>query len=83
MLCQPLQGRCIRAADTANPPEEDDVARVQVLADDGFVTLAERVSLAELDQEHFRNCLAERIQWAAADAAEREETQPGDDGSAN
>jgi hypothetical protein len=50
--------------------------KVQVVADDGRVTLLERVNAGNLEEEHFRNCLAERIAWAAADAEEQEET-PG------
>jgi hypothetical protein len=44
------------------------MAKVQVLTDDGRVTLLERVDATVLEEEHFRNCLAERIAWAAADA---------------
>jgi hypothetical protein len=51
--------------------------KVQVVADDGRVTLLERVNAGNLEAEHFRNCLAERIAWAAADAEEQEES-PGD-----
>jgi hypothetical protein len=54
------------------------MARVQVVADDGHVTLTERVTPETLHEEHFRIRLAERIEWATADAAEhdQEETAP-------
>jgi hypothetical protein len=54
------------------------VARVQVVADDGYVALTERVSAEVLDEEHFRGCLAERIAWAAADADAHEDVVPGE-----
>jgi hypothetical protein len=56
--------------------EEGSVARVQVVADDGYVALTERVSAQVLDEEHFRGCLAERIAWAAADADAHEDGEP-------
>lgn len=49
---------------------------VQVTADDGRVTLAERVDSSNLEAEHFRACLAERIAWAAADAEEMQVLPP-------
>lgn len=55
----------------------ESVARVQVVADDGYVALTERVSAEVLDEEYFRGCLAERIAWAAADA----DAHKVDDGS--
>ena len=51
------------------------MARIQVVADDGHVTLTERVDAQALRQEHFRTCLAERIEWATADAAQHEEDE--------
>ena len=51
------------------------MARVQVVAEDGHVTLMERVDPEALHEEHFRNCLAERIEWAAADAAEHDQEE--------
>jgi hypothetical protein len=42
--------------------------KVQVSSDDGRVMMLEWVSAATLEEEHFRNCLAERIAWAASDA---------------
>jgi hypothetical protein len=45
---------------------------VQVVADDGRVTLLERLNATNLDEEHFRRCLAERIAWAAHDAEDGE-----------
>ena len=44
------------------------MARVQVIADDGYVALTERISAEVLHDEHFRETLAERVEWAAADA---------------
>ena len=52
------------------------MTRVQVVADDGYVALTERVSADVLDEEHFRGCLAERIAWAAADADAHEDGPP-------
>jgi hypothetical protein len=54
------------------------VTRVQVVADDGYVALTERVTAEVLNQEHFRDCLAERIAWAAADADQHEDTDLDD-----
>ena len=48
------------------------MTRVQVVADDGYVALEERVTAEVLDEEHFRGLLAERIAWAAADAQDHE-----------
>ena len=48
------------------------MARVQVVADNGHITLTERVDPQALHEEHFRICLAERIEWAAVDAAEHD-----------
>ena len=45
--------------------------KVQVVSDDGHTTLLERVTTEDLEGEHFRARLAERIAWATADA-ERE-----------
>jgi hypothetical protein len=53
------------------------VTRVQVIADDGFVALTERVSAEVLDDEQFRGRLAERIAWAAADAEEHADEDDG------
>jgi len=53
------------------------MARVQVVADDGHVTLMERLDPKALHEEHFRNCLAERIEWAAMDAAEHDVADGG------
>ena len=55
------------------------MTRVQVVADDGYVALTERVSADVLNQEHFRGCLAERIAWAAADADQHADATPGDE----
>ena len=52
------------------------MARVQVVADDGYVALTERVSADVLHEEHFRGCLAERIAWAAADADAHQDHEP-------
>jgi hypothetical protein len=48
------------------------MARVQVIAEDGHVTLMERLDPKALHEEHFRACLAERIEWATMDAAEHD-----------
>ena len=42
--------------------------RIQVIADDGRLSLDERVCAADLASDHFRRCLVERIDWAVADA---------------
>lgn len=55
------------------------MARVQVVADDGFVALAERVSAEVLHDEHFRERLAERIAWAAEDADAHKDAPPDDE----
>jgi hypothetical protein len=66
---------------TAFGLEEGSVAQIQVVADDGYVALTERVSAEVLNQEHFRGCLAERIAWAAADAdAHKKTAAEPDDG---
>jgi hypothetical protein len=54
------------------------MAKVQVLTDDGRVTLLERVDATVLEEEHFRNCLAERIAWAAADAEDPQQEPPAE-----
>ena len=52
------------------------MTRVQVVADDGYVALEERVTAEVLDEEYFRECLAERIAWAAADADAHKDMAP-------
>jgi len=47
------------------------MARVQVLADDGWVALDELATPHQLDSEHYRRCLADRIHWAVGDAQRR------------
>lgn len=42
--------------------------RIQVIADDGRLSLDERICAADLSSDHFRRCLVERIGWAVADA---------------
>ena len=42
--------------------------RVQVIADDGWVALDELVFEAQLEGDHARRCLADRILWAIRDA---------------
>ena len=54
------------------------MTRVQVVADDGYVALEERVTAEVLDEEYFRGRLAERIAWAAADARDHESATPGE-----
>lgn len=49
-------------------------ASVAVTTEDGRTMLLERVTPAQLESEHFRAQLAERLQWAVQDAAE--ETEP-------
>ena len=43
-------------------------AHVTVLDDHGEMTLLEHVTPDQLENEHFRTCLAERIGWAVRDA---------------
>ena len=38
------------------------------------VVFWERVGEEDFDAEHFRNCLADRIRWAVADAEQVEQT---------
>ncbi len=57
---------------------EVKTARVTVTTDDGEMTLLERVTPSQLESEHFRTCLAERIGWAVHDAAgQREPAEVG------
>jgi hypothetical protein len=44
------------------------MARIIVTADDGRMTHSERVISSDLDAQHFRECLLERLGWAVADA---------------
>ena len=44
--------------------------RIHVIADDGRLTLDERICNEDLSSAHFRRCLMERIDWAVADAQE-------------
>jgi hypothetical protein len=45
--------------------------RVKLIGDDGWVALDERITQADLEDEHLRRQLAERLEWAAADAEDR------------
>jgi hypothetical protein len=40
------------------------MARVQVIADDGWVALDELAAPQQLDSDHYRHCLGDRIKWA-------------------
>jgi hypothetical protein len=42
--------------------------RVKVIGDDGWVALDELASAQQMDSEHYRRCLSDRIQWAVQDA---------------
>ena len=44
------------------------MARIVISGDDGRLTHAERILPSDLDSEHFRRCLIERVQWAVKDA---------------
>ena len=44
------------------------MARIVISSDDGHLTHSERVVPSDLDSEHFRQCLIERVQWAVKDA---------------
>jgi hypothetical protein len=44
------------------------MARILIRGADGHLTHSERVILGDLDSEHFRRCLIERVQWAVKDA---------------
>lgn len=46
------------------------MARVRVVADDGWIALDERLTRPDFDSEVFRRHLAERLAWAVADAEE-------------
>lgn len=45
--------------------------RVKVIGDDGWVALDELATPAQLQSEFYRRCLADRIGWAAEEAAAR------------
>jgi hypothetical protein len=47
------------------------MARIVISSDEGHVTHSERVLPSDLDSEHFRRCLIERVQWAVKDAHPR------------
>jgi hypothetical protein len=44
------------------------MARVLVVDDNGTVTWNERITTEDLETEHFRRCLSDRLSWAVADA---------------
>lgn len=44
------------------------MARVKVVADDGWVALDELATAEQMASEHYRRCLSDRIQWAVGDA---------------
>ena len=44
--------------------------RIHIVADDGRLTLDERICPQDLSSAHFSRCLMERIDWAVADAQE-------------
>jgi hypothetical protein len=44
---------------------------VKVIGDDGWVALDELATPAQLQSEFYRRCLADRIGWAAEEAAAR------------
>jgi hypothetical protein len=58
--------------------KEESMPQIIVTADrgaafgDGAVTLRERVTVADLESEHFATQLVERLGWAVADADEAE-----------
>lgn len=69
-------GRVLRRSET----REEHVPRIIVMADSATdtVMLSERIGVADLDSEHFRAQLLERLSWAVGDAhaaeqADREE----------
>lgn len=41
--------------------------------DDGAMMLSERVTVADLDSEHFASQLIDRLRWAVADAHQAEQ----------
>lgn len=47
------------------------MARIVISSDDGHLTHSERVIPSDLDSEHFRRCLIERVQWAVKDAHQK------------
>lgn len=44
------------------------MARIRVIADDGWVVLDELAVPGQLDSDHYRRGLADRIRWAVEDA---------------
>lgn len=52
------------------------MARVMVVADDGWVALDELVRTHDFGSELFRRHLAERLAWAVADAEAEPEDRP-------
>lgn len=57
------------------PGEEIPVARIRVIADDGWIALDERITADDFASEHFRRHLMDRLGWAAGDAAGRRAAQ--------
>jgi hypothetical protein len=52
------------------------MARVKVVADDGWVALDELATAEQMASEHYRRCLSDRIQWAVGDAQQRAAASP-------
>lgn len=50
--------------------------RVKVIADDGWVALDEGTCGVQLESDHYRRYLAERIAWAVEDSEARMESGP-------
>ena len=44
------------------------MARIVISSDNGHLTHSELLLPSDLDSEHFRRCLIERVQWAVKDA---------------
>lgn len=57
--------------------QEVKVPRVLVTADDGEVFWSESVKASDFDADHFRRCLADRLEWAVADAEGPSHTKVG------
>lgn len=58
--------------------KEAEIPRVIVIAspserDDGAMMLSERVTVADLDSEHFASQLIDRLRWAVTDAHQAEQ----------
>ena len=49
------------------------MAYMTVTSEDGTMTMRERVTPEQIESDHYRTCLAERIAWAVQDTADDDE----------